>query len=83
LAGFCLGLLIASNVESVRELLNNAFHANLFPAELYFLSRLPSIVDPREVAGVVSMTIAISILATIYPSWRAARLDPVEALRYE
>jgi lipoprotein-releasing system permease protein len=82
-AGFCLGLLIASNVESIREILNQLFHANLFPAELYFLSRLPSIVDPRDVAAVVSMTLALSILATIYPSWRAARLDPVEALRYE
>jgi len=83
LAGFCLGLLIASNVESIRTLLNELFHANLFPAELYFLSRLPSIVDPRDVAAVVSMTLALSVLATIYPSWRAARLDPVEALRYE
>jgi lipoprotein-releasing system permease protein len=83
LAGFALGLLIASNVESIRELLNQLFHANLFPAELYFLSRLPSIVDPRDVATVVIMTLALSVLATIYPSWRAARLDPVEALRYE
>ncbi len=83
LAGFCLGLLIASNVETIREVFNQLFHANLFPAELYFLSRLPSIVDPRDVAAVVSMTLALSVLATIYPSWRAARLDPVEALRYE
>jgi lipoprotein-releasing system permease protein len=83
LAGFCLGLLIASNVETIREILNHLFHANLFPAELYFLSRLPSIVDPRDVAAVVSMTLTLSVLATIYPSWRAARLDPVEALRYE
>jgi lipoprotein-releasing system permease protein len=83
LAGFCLGLLIASNVETIRQVLNQLFHANLFPAELYFLSRLPSIVDPGDVASVVLMTLTLSILATIYPSWRAARLDPVEALRYE
>jgi lipoprotein-releasing system permease protein len=82
-AGFLLGLLIAENVESIRVLLNRLLHANLFPAELYFLSRLPSVVDPRDVAVVVAMTLALSVLATIYPSWRAAKLDPVEALRYE
>jgi len=83
LAGFGLGLLIALNVESIRQGLNDLFHANLFPAELYFLSRLPSIVDARDVASVVGLTLTLSILATIYPSWRAAKLDPVEALRYE
>ncbi len=82
-AGFLLGLLVASNVESIRQLLNQLLHANLFPAELYFLSRLPSVVDPVDVIAVVGMTLALSILATIYPSWRAAKLDPVEALRYE
>ncbi|WOJ89655.1 lipoprotein-releasing ABC transporter permease subunit [Methylocapsa polymorpha] len=82
-AGFLLGLLVASNVEAMRQILNQLLHANLFPAELYFLSRLPSVVDPRDVLAVVSMTLALSILATIYPSWRAAKLDPVEALRYE
>jgi lipoprotein-releasing system permease protein len=82
-AGFLLGLLVADNVEPIRQLLNRLLHANFFPAELYFLSRLPAIVDPRDVFAVVSMTLVLSILATIYPSWRAARLDPVEALRYE
>ena len=82
-AGFLLGLAIALNVETIRQGLNSLLHANLFPAELYFLSRLPSVVDPGEVAVVVGMTLVISILATLYPSWRAARLDPVEALRYE
>jgi lipoprotein-releasing system permease protein len=82
-AGFLLGLLISTNVEAVRQILNRLLHANLFPAELYFLSRLPSVVDPRDVLAVVAMTLALSVLATIYPSWRAAKLDPVEALRYE
>ncbi|WP_036257728.1 lipoprotein-releasing ABC transporter permease subunit [Methylocapsa aurea] len=82
-AGFLLGLLVASNVEAVRQILNRLLHANIFPAELYFLSRLPSVVDPRDVLTVVAMTLALSVLATIYPSWRAAKLDPVEALRYE
>ncbi|QXX74116.1 Lipoprotein-releasing system transmembrane protein LolC [Methylovirgula sp. HY1] len=82
-AGFLLGLAVADNVETIREMLNRLLHANFFPAELYFLSQLPAIVDPRDVISVVGMTLVLSILATIYPSWRAARLDPVEALRYE
>ncbi len=82
-AGFLLGLAVADNVEPIRRLLNRLLNANFFPAELYFLSRLPAVVDPRDVAAVVGMTLILSILATIYPSWRAARLDPVEALRYE
>ncbi len=82
-AGFLLGVFFAANVETIRHLLNQALHANLFPAELYFLSRLPSVVDPVDVLTVVGTTLALSVLATIYPSWRAAKLDPVEALRYE
>jgi lipoprotein-releasing system permease protein len=82
-AGFLLGLLLAANIETIRQILNRLMHANLFPAELYFLSRLPSVVDPFDVLMVVGMTLTLSILATIYPSWRAAKLDPVEALRYE
>ncbi|HTV34498.1 MAG TPA: lipoprotein-releasing ABC transporter permease subunit [Methylocella sp.] len=83
LAGSTLGLLIARNVEAVRQGLNWLLNMNIFPAELYFLSTLPSIVDPGDVMMVVGMTLSLSVLATIYPSWRAARLDPVEALRYE
>ncbi|MGP0058396.1 MAG: lipoprotein-releasing ABC transporter permease subunit [Beijerinckiaceae bacterium] len=82
-AGFLLGFSIAQNVEAIRQVLNTLLHANLFPAELYFLSRLPSVVEPRDVAAVVGLAFLLSVLATIYPSWRAARLDPVEALRYE
>ena len=82
-AGCLLGLLVASNVEALRQLLNRLLNANLFPAELYFLSRLPSVLEPRDVFAVAAMTLTLSVLATIYPSWRAAKLDPVEALRYE
>jgi lipoprotein-releasing system permease protein len=58
-------------------------NTELFSPELYFLSRLPAEMDAGETAAVVVMALALSLLATLYPSWRAARLDPVEALRYE
>jgi lipoprotein-releasing system permease protein len=83
IAGCLLGLLLASNVEALRQFLNRLLNANLFPAELYFLSRLPALVDWRDVATVAGMALVLSVLATLYPSWRAAKLDPVEALRYE
>ena len=83
LAGFILGLVVSLNVENIRAFVSRLTNTNLFPAEFYFLSQLPSDVDAREVTVVVLMALAISFLATLYPSWRAARLDPVEALRYE
>ena len=82
LAGFALGLLLALNVESIRNFISHLTNTNLFPAELYFLSRLPADVNPTEVLTILLMAMVLSLLATLYPSWRAAKLDPVEALRY-
>jgi lipoprotein-releasing system permease protein len=82
IAGFLLGLLLSLNVETIRQVISRLTNTNLFPAELYFLSRLPADVNAREVVTVVAMALLLSLLATLYPSWRAARLDPVQALRY-
>lgn len=82
LAGFVLGLVVSLNIESIRQGLSRLLNTNLFPAELYFLSRLPAEVNVQEVANVVTLALTLSLLATLYPSWRAARLDPVQALRY-
>jgi lipoprotein-releasing system permease protein len=81
--GFVVGLLVCLNIESIRQFLSWLTNTNLFPPELYFLSQLPAEVDAGETTAVVVMALALSLLATLYPSWRAARLDPVEALRYE
>ena len=83
LAGVALGLAFALNLESIRQGLQKLTGTDLFSAEIYFLSQLPAKVDIGEVVLVGSMALGLSFLATIYPSWRAAKLDPVEALRYE
>ena len=83
LAGFVLGLVFCLNIESIRKGVEFLTGTELFSAEIYFLSRLPAKVDSSEVVTVVLMALILSFLATIYPAWRAARQDPVEALRYE
>jgi lipoprotein-releasing system permease protein len=83
LIGFLVGLLICLNIESIRQFLSWLTSTELFDPTLYFLSKLPADIDVGETAAVVVMSLTLSFLATLYPSWQAARLDPVEALRYE
>ncbi|ALN73390.1 multidrug ABC transporter substrate-binding protein [Aureimonas sp. AU20] len=83
IAGFALGTLFCLNIENLRQFFSWVSGTTLFNPEFYFLSRLPAEIDPREVATVVLMAVGLSFLATIFPSWQASKLDPVEALRYE
>ena len=83
IAGFVLGVVFTENIEAIRQFLQDVLHVNLFSAEIYFFTRIPAHIEGGEVAAVVVMALLLSFLATVYPSWRAARLDPVEGLRYE
>lgn len=85
LIGFIAGLLIARNIDSLKNTLESLAgdDVELFPATIYFLSNLPSKVDYGEVTLVVAMAISLSVLSSLYPAWRASKVDPVEALRYE
>jgi lipoprotein-releasing system permease protein len=82
-AGLLLGIVICLNVERIRQAISTLTGTELFSPELYYLSQLPADVEIGQTALVVFMALALSFLATLYPSLKAARLDPVEALRYE
>jgi len=81
LAGLALGIVFANNIKSIMAGLNWLTGANLWDPTVRFLSDIPSVIDWGEVASVVVMALTLSLLATLYPAWKAARLDPVQALR--
>ncbi len=83
IAGIVVGLLVCLNIEDIRKFISEQSGTTIFPPELYYLSHLPAEMDLQETAMVALMALGLSFLATLYPARRAAKLDPVEALRYE
>jgi lipoprotein-releasing system permease protein len=82
-AGFLIGVVFCANIETIRQFLSRLTGTTLFDPEIYFLSHMPAEMNPNEVAAVIVMSLTLTLLATLYPAWRASSLDPVEALRYE
>ncbi len=83
LTGILLGVLLALNLETIVPILEKLFGFDLFPADVYQLSQLPSELNWHDVGVIGIVSLSISIVATLYPSWRASRLNPAESLRYE
>jgi lipoprotein-releasing system permease protein len=83
LIGFVLGVVFCANIEAIREFVQKLTGTPLFDPTVYYLEQLPAQLDWHQVTEVIAMSFALSLLATIYPSWRAARIDPIEALRRE
>ena len=82
-AGTLIGIVFCLNIERIRQWLQHATGTNLFNPEVYYLEHLPAKLEWLEVIQVIAIALVLSLLATLYPSWRAARTDPVEALRHE
>jgi lipoprotein-releasing system permease protein len=83
IAGLILGVVFCWNIDTIKNAVTWITGTTVFDPSVYYLTRLPADIDVRETAGIVLMAFALSIVATIYPSWKASKLDPVEALRYE
>jgi len=83
LIGVVLGVLFCLNIQTIQGWVEAATGASVFNPEVYYLAHLPARLNWAEVAQIVVMALVLSLLATVYPSWRAARTDPVEALRHE
>ena len=81
--GFIVGMVFCNNIEWIRQFVSRLSGTALFDPNLYFLSKLPAELNPTEVASVVIMSLTLTFIATLYPAWRAARLDPVKALNNE
>lgn len=83
IVGSLLGLLFCWNIDGIKSFIENLTGSELFSAEIYFLSKLPAVVEPAEVGVVIVMTLTLSLLASLYPAWRACAIAPAEVLRYE
>ena len=83
LAGFLLGIFICANIENIRATVSWMTNTVVFDPNVYLITRLPAQMNPYETGAIVVTSFLLAVAATLYPSWRASRLDPVEALRYE
>jgi lipoprotein-releasing system permease protein len=83
LAGLVLGVVFCWNIENIKNLVAWISGTTVFDPSVYYLTKLPAEIDVHETGGIVAMALVLSVIATLYPSWRASKLDPVEALRYE
>ena len=83
LAGLALGLLIAFNIDVIVPFLERLFHASFLPQDIYLISKMPSDPQSSDIVPIALISLLLSFVATIYPSWRASRVNPAEALRYE
>ena len=83
LSGLLLGLGIALNIDVIVPALESALHANFLPKDIYLISRMPSDPQSSDILPIALISLVLSFLATIYPSWRASRVQPAQALRYE
>jgi lipoprotein-releasing system permease protein len=81
--GAVLGVLLAENVSSLMQIIETTFHFQLMPADIYYISDLPSDLRFDDVFKVAALAFVFALIATLYPAWRAARTQPAEALRYE
>jgi lipoprotein-releasing system permease protein len=83
LAGLLLGLAIAFNIDVIVPALERLFHASFLPRDIYLISRMPSDPQRGDILPIAAISLVLAFAATLYPSWRASRVNPAEALRYE
>ena len=81
--GAILGIIISNNIEEIRRFITTIFGQELFSSKIYFLSNLPSKINFNEVFIVISISIFLTLIASIFPAWKASKITPAEALRYE
>ena len=83
LSGLALGLLVAFNIDVIVPFIENLLHTSFLPQDIYLISKMPSDPAARDIVPIVVVSLILAFLATLYPSWRASRVNPAEALRYE